>query len=146
MIATSKRDSLPHRNLYTRIQVSPSNGVGVFAIRDIPEGTRLFVGDIGETKLVSIEDVEAIAEPEIRRMYIDFCPVVDGYFVAPADFNQITMGWYMNHSEEPNVAVLGDLQFVTSRFIARGEELVTDYTMYSDHASAYVRPWTSCRE
>jgi hypothetical protein len=145
MTATLNSDSSPHRNLYTRIQVSSSNGVGVFAIRDIPKGTRLFAGDTGETILVSAEEVETIAEPEIRRMYIDFCPLIDGFYVAPADFNQITMGWFLNHSAEPNVAVIQDLQFVASRFIARGEELVTDYTTYSHHASVYVRRWSVCR-
>ena len=38
-----------------------------------------------------------------RRIYFDFCPLVDGAFVAPQDFNQITMAWYLNHSDVPNV-------------------------------------------
>jgi SET domain len=131
---------LPHRNLYTRIMVS-TNGVGVFAIRDIPEGTRLFVGDAGGTVAIPVPEVEAIADEEVRRMYTDFCPVVNDCFVAPRDFNQITMGWYLNHSAEPNVAASNDLQFIASRFIPKGEELVSDYTTYSDHADKFVGRW-----
>ena len=34
----------PHCNLYTRLKAC-AHGVGVFAIRDIPAGMRLFKGD-----------------------------------------------------------------------------------------------------
>jgi uncharacterized protein len=134
------QDQLPHRNLYTRIKAS-SKGVGLFAIRDIPRGTKLFVGDVGHTVKIPISDVERIAEAEVRRMYIDFCPVIDNYFVAPSDFNQMTMSWYLNHSETPNVAVISELQFVTSTFVAAGEELTADYKTYSEHAVKYVTAW-----
>lgn len=130
----------PHQNLYTRIMPSP-DGIGVFAIRDIPEGTRLFVGDAGKVVVVPVNEVEAIADAEIRRMYFDFCPVVDGHYFAPADFNQMTMSWYLNHSAEPNVVVLSDLDLVASRFIREGEELRTDYTKYSEIAFNYVKDW-----
>ena len=131
---------LPHRNLYTRIKIS-RNGVGVFAIRDIPEGTLLFVGDVGGTVMIPVSEVKEIADEEVRRMYTDFCPVVNGCFVAPKDFNQITMGWYLNHSAEPNVAVLEGLRFIASRLIPKGEELVSDYTTYSEHAADFVGKW-----
>ena len=130
----------PHHNLYTRIKVS-ANGVGVFAIRDIPQGTPLFAGDVGETVAIAVSEVEAIADEEVRRMYTDFCPVINGCFIAPKDFNQITMGWYLNHSAEPNVAASEDLRFIASRFIPKGEELLSDYTTYSAHAPDFVGRW-----
>lgn len=131
----------PHFHLHTRIKVSPLHGVGVFAIRDIPAGTRLFLGDAGKTVLIPVEAVDAIEEAEIRQMYADFCPVIDGHFVAPANFNQITMGWYLNHSESPNVTVTSDLQFVTSGLIAKGEEVLANYSTYSNHALEHIRRW-----
>jgi uncharacterized protein len=137
---TTSSQNPPHHNLYTRIKIS-ANGVGVFAIRDIPEGTPLFAGDVGETVAIPVSEVEAIVGEEVRRMYIDFCPVVDGCFVAPRDFNQITMGWYLNHSDKPNVAASEELRFIASRFIPKGEELLTDYTTYSAHAPDFVGRW-----
>jgi uncharacterized protein len=134
------QDALPHRNLYTKIKASPK-GVGLFAIRAIPCGTPLFVGDIGSTVRIPASVVESIADPEMRRMYIDFCPVVGNDFVAPSDFNQITMSWYMNHSDTPNVTATPELQFVTSRFVPAGEELTADYTTYSGHAGKYAAAW-----
>lgn len=117
------------------------NGIGVFAIRDIPAGTNLFVGDTLRVVAVPALKVESIPEDGIRQMYIDFCPVVDGNYMAPADFNQMTMSWYLNHSPEPNVIVLSDLNLVASTFIAKGEELRTDYTTYSDRASRHITSW-----
>jgi uncharacterized protein len=105
-------DQPPHRNLYTRIKAS-SKGVGLFAIRGIPKGTQLFVGDVGNTIRILVSTIDKISDAEVRQMYTDFCPVVDKYFIAPSDFNQMTMSWYMNHSNEPNVTVVPDLQFVT---------------------------------
>lgn len=134
----------PHKDLYTRIMASP-NGIGVFAIRDIPEGTRLFVGDRARTVSVPVKEVEAIADDEIKRMYVDFCPLIDGHYVAPENFNQITMSWYLNHSTEPNVTMLRDLNLVASKLIRKGEELRTDYTSFSEHASDYVRCWVDDR-
>jgi hypothetical protein len=131
---------LPHRNLYTRLRAS-STGVGVFAIRDIPEGTKLFIGDIGETARVPVSIVDELQDAELRRMYYDFCPVVEGFFIAPVDFNQITMGWYLNHSHYPNVQINAGLQFVTARLIRLGEELTANYTTYSEHAAFYIRNW-----
>jgi hypothetical protein len=74
-------------------------------------------------------------------MYYDFCPLSDGRYIAPTDFNQITMAWYLNHSSDPNVAVLEDMNLVASKFIAKGTELRSDYTTYSEHAAGYVKNW-----
>jgi hypothetical protein len=119
-----------------------ADGIGVFAIRDIAQGMRLFVGDIGKVVVVPVHEVEAIADEEVKAMYRDFCPVVDGHYFAPADFNQMTMSWYLNHSAEPNVAVLDDLNLVASRFIPKGEELRSDYTKYSELAVDQVKNWS----
>lgn len=132
---------LPHQNLYTRLQAS-STGIGVFAIRDIPERTKLFIGDIGETLRVPVSIVDQLQDGELRRMYYDFCPVIEGSFIAPVDFNQMTMGWYLNHSDYPNVQIDAELQFVTSRPIRLGEELTANYTTYSEHAAFHIRSWT----
>lgn len=131
---------LPHQSLYTRIQRS-ENGIGVFAIRDIPQGARLFGDDVSETVAVPRHEVEAIADDEMRRMYLDFCPLVEDHYIAPVDFNEITMSWYLNHSSDPNVVMLEDMTFVVSKFVPKGIELRADYTTYSKHAARYVKDW-----
>jgi uncharacterized protein len=134
------KSKLPHNNLYTRLKAC-SKGVGVFAIREIPQATRLFVGDIGETVKILVSDVDRLEDAELRLMYYDFCPVKDGCFVAPIDFNQMAMSWYLNHSNDPNVKVEDQLHFVTTRFIRVGEEVTANYTTYSQHAAIHIRDW-----
>lgn len=134
------KSNLPHENLYTRLKAC-SKGVGVFAIREIPGSTRLFVGDIGETVQILVSDVDKLEDAELRQIYYDFCPVRDGCFVAPIDFNQMAMGWYLNHSDDPNVKVDDHLQFVTSRLIKVGDEVTANYTAYSQHAVKQIRDW-----
>jgi uncharacterized protein len=142
-IGSSASDSnalAPHRNLYTRLQNS-EHGVGVFAIRDIPENLRLFEGDVGAVVRVPSAVVDAIPESEVRRIYYDFCPTLNGQFVAPTDLNKLTMSWYMNHSINPNVKADKNLHFFSCRHIAAGEELKIDYTSFSEHASTRVAAW-----
>ena len=134
--------NVPHENLYTRLKTG-SKGIGVFAIRDIPIATKLFVGDTTETVSVPVADVNRLRDVEVQRMYYDFCPVINAAFVAPINFNQMTMAWYINHSTSPNVATDELLQFFSIRFIALGEELTADYVTFSEHASLYVRSWKS---
>jgi hypothetical protein len=135
----------PHRDLYTRIGRGVQ-GVGVIAIRDIPSGTVLFVGDEGATVRVPVAEVEAIEDAAVRQMYFDFCPEKDGAFVAPANFNQLTIGWHVNHSDVPNVAVADGLRFVTKRLIYAGEELTTDYATYSQSARRFIPTWGGTAE
>jgi hypothetical protein len=133
--------SLPHDHLFTRLQPSAGKGLGVFAIRDIPQGMNPFHGEASETTLVPCAEIDRIDDPEVRRLYIDFCPVVNGDFVAPADFNRMTIAWYLNHSDDPNIVSDATATFAAARPIRKGEELTVDYTTFSDHAGAYAEAW-----
>lgn len=135
-------DIIPHRNLYTRLKPS-KHGLGVFALRNIPESFCLFEGDAGAVVRVPRTVVDAIEDDEVRCMYLDFCPTKDGNFIAPADFNQLTMSWYMNHSTNSNVRADENLQFMSCRAISVGEELTIDYATFSDHASLRIAQWNA---
>jgi hypothetical protein len=113
------------------------------AIRDIPAGLRLFGGESGAIVRVPRAVVDRIADAELRRMYFDFCPSVNDVFIAPADFNLLTMEWYLNHSANPNVVADHNMRFSACRSIAVGEELTTDYASFSDHSPALVWQWNS---
>ena len=136
----SNAPAAPHKHLFARLRISPGRGVGVFAIRDMPAGINPFQGDECGAVRVPQAEVEAL-KPALRQMYLDFCPLVDGAYVAPVSFNRMTIAWYMNHADQPNVAADLRIDFVTLRPIAAGEELTVDYTTFSDHARAYVEAW-----
>lgn len=137
-----RRMMLPHENLYTRIKAG-AVGVGVFAIRDIPGGVNPFEGDVGAVVSVPVADVDRLSDEELRRMYYDFCPVAADGFVAPRDFNQLTVGWYVNHSSTPNLTAISEMKFITNRVIRLGEEITSDYSTYSAHARRFINDWAA---
>ncbi|MBV9826241.1 MAG: SET domain-containing protein [Alphaproteobacteria bacterium] len=104
--------------------------MGVFAIREIPPGTNLFPNDPGGLRELDPIFLEN-EDPEIRQLYQDFCVLSQGRWFGPSDFNNLTVGWYLNHSLNPNVAVDDAFNFVTLRDIRKGEELTVDYRTYS---------------
>ena len=123
-------ETRPHDHLYTRLKPSPGKGIGVFAIRDIPEGTNPFAGDNSPMIRVPAAVVDAL-EPDLRQMYLDFCPLNDGAYLAPPNLNLLTLAWYMNESDTPNVTSDENVIFRAARLIRKGEELFIDYSRFS---------------
>src|SRR5579864_6936830 len=97
-------NELPHFGAFTRIKPSKEHGVGVFAIVDIPQDTPIFYGDENSPTIeVPQHEIERLP-PEIKRLYTDFCPLNNGIFTCPTNFNLLTPSWYLNCSkEDPNV-------------------------------------------
>ncbi|HPT24832.1 MAG TPA: SET domain-containing protein [Bryobacteraceae bacterium] len=117
---------LPHDDVHARLGVSPIHGIGVFAIVPIGAGIRLFGPERGEVQPVPAVLVDSLPAP-IRQIYQDFCVPAGGNYYAPASFNQLTIAWYLNHSDKPNVACTHDEGFISLRQIAPSEELTLDY-------------------
>ncbi|HSP45251.1 MAG TPA: SET domain-containing protein [Chthoniobacterales bacterium] len=130
-------NKLPHAGVFVRLSVSAAHGIGVTALRDIPSGVSPFPPDRNQVRLVRAEEVERIEDAGLKALYHDFCPLVDGRYLAPANFGLLTPAWYMNHSPTPNV----DANFLTCRPIAAGEELTIDYRTLGSEADRRMRGW-----
>jgi SET domain-containing protein len=98
-------------------------GIGVFAVVNIPAGTDLtpvlnanFDRDDTVRNLIDV--------PDIFRKYVVYQE--DGSCIAPRAFNAMESGWYLNHSETPNVNLLLS-RFTAACDIAAGAELTIDY-------------------
>ena len=124
------RKALPHSHLYTRLKPSPIHGVGVFAIRHIPKGTLLFDPD-EEIVWVDARQIRGLSDG-LREMYEDFCIIKDGKYGCPSNFNRLTMSWYLNDSQTPNILVDGDYNMWAARDIEDGEELTIDSSRFSE--------------
>jgi hypothetical protein len=124
----------PHDGVYTRLKPSPLHGVGVFAIRDIPNGQYIFEPDDDETVSVLAEETEVLG-PTLRQLYEDFCVLKGKSYECPSNFNKLTLSWYLNTSKDPNVAADLSLKFHAIRDIRAGEELTADYSAYSENES-----------
>jgi hypothetical protein len=103
----------------------------VFAIADIPSGARVF-GDDDDPVIKVPTRVVMGFKGEIKKLYDDFCVIRNGHYLCPVNFNKLTVSWYLNHSDNPNVAADEELVFRAIRRIRRGEELTADYRAYSE--------------
>lgn len=129
----------PHNNVYTRIGISKIknvNGVGVFAIIDIPKDTFIFQGDKSVLLWFTKKEIDFdnLSEP-IKKLYDDFCVRKRGKvfkFGCPDNFNNMPISWYLNNSDNPNVGCNDDYDFFALTDIKAGEELVAKYDTYSD--------------
>ncbi|MFZ0962424.1 MAG: SET domain-containing protein [Terriglobia bacterium] len=137
-ITTSNEGREPHYGVYTRLGCSAIHGVGVFAISDIKKGTHVFYGDDEETVKVSAAAVTNVPH-NVQKLYKDFCPTEGGEYVCPRNFNQLTVAWYLNHSENPNMACNEDYQFYALRDIKEGEELTSDYRTYDEAPLEFLK-------
>jgi hypothetical protein len=123
---------LPHENVFTRLAVSSNHGVGVFAIKDIPSGTNVFADDPSELIWIEVDKLKNL-DPQIKMLYNDFCVLKNGKYGCPSNFNLLTVGWYLNESKEnPNVNATKNYDFIALRDIKEGEELLSNYSTYSE--------------
>jgi FRG domain/SET domain len=121
----------PHEGVFARLARSRIHGIGVFAIRRIRKGLKVFSGDIDD--MVWIDKVELGRLPkEVERLYDDFAVLKSKRYGCPVNFNRLTPSWYLNHSKSPNVRCDENYDFVALRDIKPGEELTADYSTYSE--------------
>lgn len=130
--------ALPHDGVYARLGISRIAGVGAFAIRPIAKGTDVFANDQREIEWVDAKMVDALpADSPAKSLYHDFGIRRGDRIGCPANFNLLTVGWYLNEppaGEEASLAVAADFRMIARRDIAEGEELTIRYDSFSEPA------------
>jgi hypothetical protein len=120
-----------HHDTWVALRPSPVEGIGVFAVRDIPRGCRTMFGtpdSADDWERLPRTDVEALP-PHARFLVETYCLYdEEHYFVPSAGFKRMDLSLFLNHSDTPNVVSIdeGDY-FEAVRPIAAGEELFIDY-------------------
>jgi SET domain-containing protein len=116
-------------NTYVMIKPSPIEGIGVFAIRDIPKGCRkMFSKGIGEWIKVPKAEVELL--PEHAKTLIGTYCLYDeeNYFIPDYGLKIMDLVNFLNHSDEPNIISINDgEEFEAIVDIAAGQELLINY-------------------
>ncbi|MBW2491008.1 MAG: SET domain-containing protein [Deltaproteobacteria bacterium] len=130
-----KKDILERiKNTYCRLQASSIQGVGVFAIRDIPENINPFFG-VPDQKWCrfSMDEIGEIDET-IMEMIDDFFVIEkdDTVNIPEYGLNGMDMSFFVNHSDNPNLVTREGRYFFTARKVKKGEELTVGYGAY-DH-------------
>ena len=72
-------------------------GVGVFAVHDIKTGIHLRLFGEENEKVSIMRKKEAVP-----KLFRDYCPDRGEFLCAPKDFGCMEIGWYLNHSKNPN--------------------------------------------
>ena len=132
---------LPHETNYMRPFVSPISGIGLVATKDIPKGTFVYYTDPANDRIVTKEELESLQlSPAIKKMYEDFhVTLPDGRLAVPADFNHLPIIWFLNHSDNPNLATnTNDWHWYATRDIQAGEELTGDYNAFDAEGTSGI--------
>ena len=127
------------KNTYCRLRASKIEGVGIFAIRDIPKGKDPFAG-IKQPKWHKFEAKEIKnLDKEVLKMIDDFFVIEDdgSVYIPETGLNGIDISFFVNNSKNPNLKIVGNgkdeaLVFKAARPIKKGEELTVSYSTYDD--------------
>lgn len=118
-------------NTWVMLRPSPIEGIGVFALRDIPKGRRdMFSKPDDASEWITVSKAEIAALPAHAQFLVgNYCLYDDeNYFVPAQGFKKIDLSLFLNHSDKPNIISVEDGDyFETTRDIKEGEELVIDY-------------------
>jgi SET domain-containing protein len=118
-------------NPYFVLRPSPIQGMGAFAIREIPAGTRIieYAGErISQEEANERYDDTAMSRHHTFLFSVDDDTCID----ASREYNEAR---YINHSCEPNTEAVdekGRIYIYSLRDIMPGEELVYDYAFERD--------------
>ena len=123
-------------NTWVMLRPSPIEGVGVFAIRDIPKGCRDMFGkpDAAEEWLtIGKKEIEELP-PHARFLVGNYCLYDEtSYYIPAQGFKKMDLSLFLNHSDVPNIISIGDGDFFEAlRDIQPGEELLIDYGQIVD--------------
>ena len=108
------------------LKPSSIEGIGVFALSHIPKGTLLDLFDDTDYRLISRPESESFPKSVLETYCVEDG---DGYH-CPADFHRMSVGWYLNHSEQPNAGGKRE-NYYALRDIRKGEEITIDYATLS---------------
>lgn len=115
-----------------KLGASTIHGVGVFAIRDIKKGERLYADSMYQAFDVPFTMFGQL-RPEISEQLLSHFPqIVNGsHFLYPVT----RMVAFMNHADEPNYDAKEDK---TLRKIKKGEEITEDYRLIDGYEKIFT--------
>jgi SET domain-containing protein len=127
-----KKALLEHlaNDVYCRLGVSKTHGVGVFALRAIPAGT-CPLKNMSPTDEIKFSKKEIEGLPKsVRKQMERFCYFTEkSVFVPSKGLNCMDLAICLNHSKKPNLMFekTGELRAIKT--IKKGQELTIDYDL-----------------
>jgi SET domain-containing protein len=129
----SSEDAVDRLNGQMKLYLAPSkvHGVGVFALRSISRGEKLYADEAPTVYKLPYSYFGKLF-PEVRELLLSHNPhIINGsLFIFP------TERWtaYLNHSEEQNYDIQSDMALTD---IKKGEEIFENYKLIKGYAQIY---------
>lgn len=117
------------------LKPSPVAGIGVFATHRIGAGTPLLLFADDQYRVIR---KETVVEGSLLHTFCrTFAVNVKDEYHCPMSFNQMDVGWHLNHSDTPN-AVPDESRnnYIALQDIAEGEEITINYGALSPEEAA----------
>ena len=123
-------------NRWVNARLAPSDieGIGVFAVRDIEKGQRLFLDIMPEIFDLSYKRIANQLPSYISEMLVERWPLIKQG--SPFVFPDARYVAYMNHADEANYDAQTDM---ATRDIKMGEEITEDYRLIEGWQDVF--PW-----
>lgn len=117
----------------TKLAPSKIHGVGVFALRDISKGEKLYADARPTVYTLTYTDAKKLSQ-EVRDILLGQWPnIINGsHFAYPTTRIQA----YINHSDIPNYYAQNDVML---KDVRAGEEITEDYRMIDNYDKIF--PW-----
>jgi hypothetical protein len=126
------------RDCYCRLRPSKIDGIGVFAIKNIPSGVNPFMTIAKYSRhgyvRITEDELDGLPSGISRLLRALFVPSEGKMYVPTCGTNVIYLNAYLNHSTRPNMRTKDGYTFTTRRMIRTGEELTADYRTYGAEA------------
>lgn len=122
-------------NSAIKVKLAPSkiHGVGVFAIKDIPKGTRLFANMAPKVFHIPYGSINKLF-PEVREQILErWANIVNGSSFAWPDTK---IDAFMNHQDDYNYDSVLDCVI---KDVKKGEEITEDYREIKNYVKIF--PW-----
>lgn len=118
------------------LRPSPTHGVGVFTTAPIAKDEFVPLWDEADYRFVTFTEAEN--DPMLREVRDIYCVLDATGYHCPLDFHRMSVGWYLNHADEPNLSFApdGNYRYHAVRDIEAGEELFCDYRTLTPYESA----------
>jgi hypothetical protein len=109
------------------VELKPSlvcSGVGVFAIKDIAQGTDIFYNSRKDTFYYW----KTITDDKVRKLIERLCHTDNnGFYISDHPIN-LGMSYYVNHHSDPNIEYNATLDtYIAIKNITKGQELLVTY-------------------
>lgn len=130
-------------NATCKLMPSKIEGIGVFAIKDIPKGVNPFADELPSRWVKLKKSDLAEADEEVKKLVKAFFVEEGEYIWVNKDgFYSMGLSFYTNHSKNSNLRALDTKNgtvFFTKRKILKGEELLSDYDEFEEEQHEYMK-------